>query len=247
MYNPFTLEGKTILVTGASSGIGAAIAVLCSRMGSNVIITARNKERLGNTFSLLEGNDKKMIIEELSTEENIKRLVEQLPPINGIVHCAGISKMYPVKFVNQNIIDETFKTNFYAPVIIVQQLLKKKKIEKKSSIVFLSSISAFYATLANSVYASSKGAINSFSKTLALELAPQKIRVNTIQPGMVNTNLIKNTSLSEAELIEDEKRYPLGRYGKPEDIANLVIYLLSDASEWMTGSIITIDGGVSLR
>jgi NAD(P)-dependent dehydrogenase (short-subunit alcohol dehydrogenase family) len=245
--NPFTLENKCILITGASSGIGAATALLCSKMGAKLVVTARNKERLENTFSLLEGTGHRIILADISLEEDIDRLTVELPQLDGIVHNAGISNMIPVKFLNQDVIDKTFLTNFYAPALITQRILQNKKINKKASIVFISSISSFFAEVANSVYAASKGAINSFAKVLALEVAPQKIRVNSIQPGMVRTSLIQVGDLTAEQLIEDEKRYPLGRYGEPEDVANLVGFLLSNASEWMTGSIITIDGGISLR
>jgi NAD(P)-dependent dehydrogenase (short-subunit alcohol dehydrogenase family) len=216
-------------------------------MGATLVITARNKERLENTFSLLEGSGHKMILADLSNKGDIDNLVAELSSLDGMVHSAGINKLVPVKFLNKDIIDNIFQINTYVPVLITQNILKNKMLNMAASIVFISSISSFFPAVANSIYAASKGAINSFTKVLALEVAPQKIRVNSIQPGMVRTSLIQASNLTAEQLIEDERRYPLGRYGEPEDIANLVIYLLSDASKWMTGSLITIDGGCSLR
>ena len=138
------------------------------------------------------------------------------------------------------------KVNFYAPALIMQSLIRQKKLNKYASVVMISSIAATYATISNAVYASSKGALNSFIRVLALELAGQKIRVNGIQPGMVNTGILESYELQE-NLKEFEKEYPLGRFGKPEDIAFAAIYLLSDASEWVTGTSLTVDGGITLR
>jgi NAD(P)-dependent dehydrogenase (short-subunit alcohol dehydrogenase family) len=246
-YNPFSLRNKTVLITGASSGIGAATAILCAKMGAKLIITARNKERLKMVLSQLDEIGHQMILADLTNDKDIENMVAEIPSLDGIVHNAGISKMTPVKFLNKDIIEETVKTNFYAPVLITKNILKKKKLNRMASVVFISSISSFFAEIANSMYASSKGALNSFARVLALEMAPQRARVNSIQPGMVKTSLIQNGELTMEQLAEDEKRYPLGRYGKPEDIAGLVVYLLSDVSEWMTGNIINIDGGISLR
>lgn len=246
-YNPFSLARKTILVTGASSGIGKAIAIECSKMGARLIITGRSKDRLKGTFSELAGNDHIQITTDLTVIEELQALVEQLPTLNGLVNNAGVSKRLLVKDITREEVTSVITSNFTAPVILTRILLKTKKINKESSIVFISSRGADRPTIGNAMYSASKGAINSFAKVMALELAPQHIRVNCIQPGMVWTPLIEHSPLSIEQYKEDEKRYPLGRYGNPVDIAYLTLYLLSDASEWMTGSSITIDGGVSLR
>ncbi|MDR2942399.1 MAG: SDR family oxidoreductase [Treponema sp.] len=247
MYNPFSLTGKIILVTGASSGIGRAIAVECSKMGASVIIIGRNEERLNRTFELLEGCDHKKIICDLSSEESINELVAQLSILNGIVHVAGIVKTLPFQFVSSKEINNIFSVNFLAPVLLSQTIIKKKKISKDSSIVFISSIDGPVTVHAgNSMYAASKGAITAIAKNMAVDLASKKIRVNCILPGMIETPLIHTGNITQEQLDIDMKLYPLKRYGKPEEIAYAVIYLLSEASSWVTGSNLVIDGGFTL-
>ena len=246
MYNPFSLENKTILVTGASSGIGKAIAIECSKMGATMIITGRNSERLSETFSMLENKEHAQIIADLTDEVQLKELVEQLSNLNGIVLCAGIDKRLPLKFINQDDFNTVMQTNLFAPSILMQQLLKKKKIEKQSSVVCISSIAACSADMGHAIYSASKGALNSFARVMALELASQKIRVNCILPGVVDTNMLQSGILTEEQFVEEEKRYPLGRFGQPKDVAFATVYFLSDASAWTTGANLIIDGGFSL-
>jgi NAD(P)-dependent dehydrogenase (short-subunit alcohol dehydrogenase family) len=246
-YNPFSLNGKNILITGASSGIGKAIAVECSKMGAKVIITGRDKGRLEDTLKVLEGHENILYVANLTSREEMLALVEYLPTIDGLVHCAGISRRQLAKDITTEALENIMNTNFSAPVLLTRMILKSKRIKENSSIVFISSRGSERPTVGNGIYSASKGAINSFAKVLALELAPKKIRVNCILPGMVWTPLIEHSPLSIEQYQEDEKRYPLGRYGKPEDIAYLSLYLLSEASCWMTGSAITIDGGITLR
>ena len=249
MYNPFSIEQKTILVTGASSGIGRAIAVECAKMGAQLIITARNEERLKATFSSLEnGFLHKMILADLSIDKEIDNLATCINmKLDGIVQCAGYTITKPFQFLTQDNIHDLMKVNFEAPILLTQKLLKKKKIAKQSSIIFMSSISGVLCSVPGSgIYSASKGAINGFIKNLAIELATKGIRVNSVNPGMVNTNILDSGVLSEDQIIEDIKKYPLKRYGLPEEIAYAVIYLLSDASSWVTGSNLIIDGGYTL-
>lgn len=246
-YNPFSLKDKTILVTGASSGIGKAIAIECSKMGASVIITARNEQRLHETLLEMEGEQNKSIIADLSIDEDIDRLVNEIPKIDGIVHCAGFTIPKPFNFISKADVDSVMKVNFTTPVFLTQKLLKTKKINKKASIVFISSISGVYVSYtAGSLYSASKGAVNGIVKGMAIELATKQIRVNSVNPGMIETNILSSGVVSEEQLNEDKKRYPLKRYGKPEEVAYAVIYLLSDASSWTTGSNILIDGGYTL-
>ena len=246
-YNPFSLHNKTILVTGASSGIGKATAIECSRMCANVIITARNEARLAETLSLMKGDNHKMILADLSSEDELNSLVENLTQLDGLVHCAGLTIPKPLRFYTKGNVKQVMGVNFEAPVFLTQALIKKKKIRKQSSIVFISSISGVYVSyIAGSIYSASKGAINGIAKGMALELAPRGIRVNSVNPGMVETNILSDGIVSEEQLDEDRKKYPLKRYGKPEEVAYAVIYLLSDASQWVTGSNLLIDGGYTL-
>lgn len=250
MYNPFSLEGKTILVTGASSGIGRGIAVECSKMGAKIVITGRNIERLQETFNLLEGNGHVIISADLSKQEEIEKLVSTTPELNGCVHSAGIPKICAVKFINRDTIEDIFNVNTIAPILLTSLLIKKKKLLSKSSIVFISSISGvFVANTGESPYSATKGAISGFVKGAAFELAAQGTRVNSINPGLVPTNILKlsNTVFSPEQLEETMyKRYPLKRVGIPEDVAYAAIYLLSEASNWVTGVNLVVDGGYTL-
>lgn len=249
-YNPFSLEGKKILITGASSGIGKAIAIECSKMGASVIITGRNLQRLEQTLSLMdkEGSDHQMIISDLSLESSVTELVSTINVnLDGIVHCAGFTIPKPFKFYDKEDLDSMMSVNFNAPFWLTQTLLKKKKISKGASIVFISSISGVWVSyMAGSLYSATKGAINGVAKGLALELASKNIRVNCVNPGMINTAILDSGVISDEQLKEDAQKYPLKRYGKPEEVAYGVIYLLSDASSWTTGSNLLIDGGYTL-
>lgn len=248
-YNPFSLKEKKILVTGASSGIGRAIAIECSKMGAIVYLTARNKQRLEETLIQMEQPKlHTVILADLAFREDTKNLIDELPDfLDGIVQCAGFTITKPFAFVSEENLHDIMKVNFESPVLLTQLLLKKKKISRGASIIFISSISGIYiSAMANSVYSASKGAVNGIAKALALELAGKQIRVNTIAPGMIETNILSEGIISDSQLSEDAKRYPLGRYGKPEEIAYATIYLLSDASKWVTGSNLLIDGGYTL-
>lgn len=242
-FNPFTLEGKTILVTGASSGIGRGIAIACSKMGATVIINGRNEQRLAETMTEMQGEENISLAADLSDSNSLTEMVSRLPKLDGIVHCAGIGQRVLCKQLQEADLDTMMDVNFKAPVMLQTEILKQKKINKGASIVFLASIASDSPSIGNAVYSASKGAIISYANCLALELAPRKIRVNCILPAMIWTDLILKGGITEEELKEDEKKYPLKRYGKPEDIANLSIYLLSNAAAWMTGSSIKITGG----
>lgn len=247
MHNPFSLKNKIILVTGASSGIGKATAIECSKMGATIIITGRNEQRLAETYDQLVGLNHIMINADLNKEVGIDELISQLPIITGIVHCAGLTKNVPFQFATREILDEVFNVNLYAPSEITRRALKGKKIERNASIVFISSISGVYcSSVASSIYSSSKGALNGLIKGMALDLAPKGIRVNSVNPGVIETSIFKAGVISEEQLEEDKKKYPLKRFGKPEEVAYSVIYLLSDASQWVTGTNLVIDGGYTL-
>ena len=245
IFNPFTLNGKTILVTGASSGIGRGIAIACSKMGASVIINGRNEQRLAETLREMRGEENLSLIADLSQTDAVAIMVRQLPKLDGVVHCAGIGQRILCKQLQESDLDNMMDVNFKAPVMFQTELLRQKKINKGASIVFIASIAYDSPTIGNAMYCASKGAVISYANCLALELAPRLIRVNCILPAMIWTDLIYKGGITEEELKEDEKKYPLKRYGKPEDVANLSVYLLSDASAWMTGSSIKLTGGIS--
>lgn len=241
--NPFSLEGKIILVTGASSGIGRGIAVACSKMGARVIINGRNEQKLQETLSMMGEAEAMMAQGDLSDAVTLTQIVGYLPKLDGVVHCAGIGERTLAKNIVETDIDKMIGVNFKAPVMLQTEILRQKKINKNSSIVFVASIASDSPSVGNSLYAASKGALIAYANCLQLELAPRMIRVNCISPAMVWTDLIFKGGVTEEELRADEQKYPLKRYGTPEDIANLAVYLLSDASVWMTGGNIKITGG----
>lgn len=248
MNNPFSLEGKTILVTGASSGIGRATAIECSKLGAKLVITARNEQRLSETLHQLDGEGHIMLLADLSETAQIEELVNQLPKIDGVACNAGVAITQVVSFYKEEEIERVFKTNTFSMMMLTKFLLKKKKINKGGSIVYTASIGNVYsAGVANGIYGASKCAIDGFMRTAALELATKGVRCNSVNPGMVETAIIDtNARITAEQFEEDKKKYPLGRYGKPEDIAYAIIYLLSDASAWVTGTALKIDGGTTI-
>ena len=246
MKNPFAIQNKKVLITGASSGIGRAMAIACSEMGAEVYFTGRNAAALSDTLKLMTGDGHKMLISDSTNATDIETLVTELPVLDGIVCNAGVNRRMLTQYIKELDMDLILNTNLKAPVMLVRALLKAKKINSGASVVFVSSIAAFHSSIGDGVYSASKGGLSSFAKVLALELASKKIRVNTIQPGMVRTGLTEKGPLSEEEYSKDEQRYPLSRYGKPEEVAYSAIYLLSDASAWITGTDLVIDGGISL-
>lgn len=243
-FNPFSLKDKLVLVTGASSGIGRETAIVCSKMGAKIVITGRNEDRLALTLNELEGSGHKAFAADLANSEQLEELVNECPQLDGVVHCAGIGDRTQLKMVREKDIDRVMTTNFNAPVLLQRLLLKKKKVNPSASIVFIASRAPFAPAIGNGLYAASKGAIIAYAKVLGLELASQMIRVNCVCPAMVWTELIERDAASMGvDFHETEKAYPLKRYGQPGDVAKLVVYLLSDASSWMTGSCIDITGG----
>lgn len=245
MYNPYQLTDKVVLVTGASSGIGRATAIECSKLGAKLIVTARNEERLKSTLDALEGDGHQMILADISEASQIEQLVDQLPKLDGFSCNAGIANTQPIAFYKESEIEQVFKTNTFAMMLLTKFLMKKKKLNKGASIVYTASVgNVFSAGVANGIYGASKCAVDGFMRTAALELAPKGVRCNSVNPGMVETAIMDtNARITAEQFEEDKKRYPLGRYGKPEDIAWAIIYLLSDASSWMTGTALKIDGG----
>lgn len=247
MYNPYSLKGKTLLVTGASSGIGRATSVICSKLGAIVIVVGRNEERLKETLSLLEGEGHFYFVCDLQDIEQIDNMVQQLPEIQGLVNNAGTSVISPIQFIKEETFKDLLQVDTVAPIILLQKLLKKKRLKKGASVVFTSSMAAMGDVApGNSMYVACKGAISTFVQCAALELSSKGIRVNAVCPAMIDTPLA-HEGITEEQFEEFRKRYPLGTIGEPEDIGYGIAYLLSNAAKWVTGTNMIIDGGVSVK
>ncbi len=243
MSQLFSLDGKNILVTGASSGIGRAIAIACSMMNANVFAVGRDKKRLDDTLSQLKPGQHKGLLCELTDDAQVTEMVGTLPKLDGVVHSAGIAHTKVGKFVERSEAEHVMDVNFISPILLQAKLLQNRLMKKGSSIVFIASFTANAGMVGNGIYSASKGALISYANCLKCELAPKLIRVNCISPAMVKTKLINLDSIENDQLVKDEQTYLFKRYGTPDDIAGLALYLMSDASCWMTGNNIEMTGG----
>lgn len=247
--SPFGLTNKTILITGASSGIGRATAIECSRMGAACcILVARSEDKLNETASMMEESCNCIVkVCDLSDNKAVEDMIASLPKLDGVVCNAGINKMQLIQFYSEADIDRIFSINCFSPMLLLKMLVKKKKLSNPSSVVFTASISGHSnVSPGNGVYGASKSALTAFMRYAALELASKGVRLNAVHPGRVETSLIHQGSVGDEAIAADMATYPLKRYGRPEEVAYSIIYLLSDASAWVTGSSLVIDGGKSL-
>ena len=248
MNNPFSVEGKTILITGAASGIGKATALQCVEMGARVIMLDLNEEGLNATKAEMPEGSAETYALNMTDFNALCDTVAKLPKLDGVVSNAGIFYSMMAKLSDKKDMERIFEINTFSHINMIQQLMEQKKLNKGASVVFTSSMSGvFCGAVGGSLYGATKSALAGYAKALAIELAPRGIRVNTIHPGMINTPLIHSAALSQDVLDEDKKNYPLGRYGEPEEVAYSIIYLLSDATKWVTGTQLLIDGGFSVK
>ena len=246
-YNPFAIEGKTILVTGATSGIGHATAIECAQMGAKVIAVGRNQERMDCLMQELEGDGHMPVVADLTDEVQMNNLVGAVPLNDGVACCAGVADMNPFAFVSQEELERVFQINCFAPVMLVNRLLKAKKLSKGCSVVFVSSVDGPKIVHAgNSVYSGSKSALVGMARNMAIDLVGKKIRVNCVLPGTTDTPMIHTGSATDETLDETAKSLPMKRFARPKEIANAIIFLLSDAASYITGTEITVDGGNSI-
>lgn len=250
--NPFSLRGKTILITGASSGIGRATAVACADMGARVVLSGRNIDALDETLALMgkpgSKEDHLIIPGDLAAEGVIESVADVCPDLDGLVNNAGVSMLKPMQFVKADDLQKMFSIDTFVPVLLLKTLVKKKKMRHPSSVVFTSSISGLTNFAQGvSVYGACKSAVNAFMKYAALEYAGKGIRCNAVNPGRTLTPLIEHREQSEEDVAKDLERYPMKRYAKPEEIANAIVFLLSDAASYITGVNLIVDGGRSLK
>lgn len=250
--SPFSLQGKTVVITGASSGIGRECAIQCSRMGARVISLGRNEQRLNELMGILEGEGHTMRVFDLTDLDGIKNLVNDIytnyGKVDGFVHSAGIEKTAPSKLLSPSDYEILLRVNTISAFEFIRQLCQMKYFNQGGSVVLIASITALIARNGLTAYSASKGALISGSRTLALEYAKRRIRVNTISPGTIKTPLMENylSTLSEGDREKRLEGFPLG-IGEPSDIANACVYLLCDASKWMTGQNLIIDGGYTIK
>lgn len=246
MYNPYSLEGKTILITGAASGIGKETAIESSKMGAKIVAVDLNADGLNALVPQLEGEGHLMFDGNLCNDEFLKLLAENAPVLNGVFLCAGVSDTTLVKFLTEEKIDRVFNINVKAPVMMLKYLLKKKKVADGGSLVWMSSYGAEKVEPGLGIYAASKSAVNGFMRAYAKELIGKKIRSNSIMPMMIKTELISTlTTISEEDWKKQEAMYPLG-FGAPQDVARVAMFLFSDASHWITGTQFRMGGGSDL-
>ncbi|WP_230348452.1 SDR family oxidoreductase [Methylobacillus methanolivorans] len=244
MQDPFSLTGKRVLVTGASSGIGKQIAITCSQMGAELVITGRNQDRLQATAASLHGEGHTVLPADLSQQEDIDMLAQQAGVLNGLVHAAGMSRLVPFRLMNKAHLGEIFDSNTFAPLLLTKALLAKKRIAANGSILFIAALSSHSGALATSAYAASKSALLGAMRSLALEVAKQGTRANCLSPGYVRTPMLEGLGQGGGNMDALFDLTPLGM-GEPEDVAYASVFYLSDASRWITRNYFILDGGLS--
>ncbi|PKV11742.1 SDR family NAD(P)-dependent oxidoreductase [Xanthomonas prunicola] len=237
-HTAFSLNGKTILVTGASSGLGQEIAIACAQRGARIVLAGRDKERLAQTQAQLQGTGHVGVLGDLTSAADREALAAAAgATVHGLVHCAGMQKHCPIRQLTEAAMTEMYTVNFLAPVMLTQRLLQANAIAPQGSIVFMLSTAAHLGTRGVGPYSAMKAGLIGIIKCLALEQAKRRIRVNGISPSAVATPM-----WGEDQLEAQKARHPLG-LGKPQDVANAAIYLLADASRWVTGTSLVMDGG----
>lgn len=249
MNNPFTLEGKTILITGGAGGIGSETARTCASLGARIVLTDVREEALQKALASIPSTDglepHLAIVADLTKSEEIANLVDECPTLDGLVCNAGVMKLTLTQFITEEELLRIQSINLNAPIMLTRTILKKKKIRKGGSIVFTSSAAGIYrVSPGNAIYATTKCGIDAFMRTVALEFGPKGIRCNSVNPGMVETSLIADFTEEQKE--KEIQNYPLRRFAQPRDIALGIVYLLSDASQFVTGAALKIDGGMTL-
>lgn len=247
-FNPYTLKGKIILITGGAGGIGSEVARVCSKLGAKIVLTDIREDALNEALSSLtkvETGEHIAIKADLTNAVELNSLIEQIPEIDGFVCNAGVMKLVLTQFITEEELTRIQKINLNAPILLTRAILKKKKIKKGGSIVFTASAAGVYrVSEGNAIYATTKCGIDAFMRTVALECGPKGIRCNSVNPGMVETALISGFTDEQKE--KEMQNYPLRRFAKPEDIALGIAFLLSDASSFVTGTALKIDGGMTL-
>ena len=240
--DPFEIKNRKIVITGAASGIGRKTAEILLQGANEVYVIDRKSKELLNLSEEYSGSAIFPIIADISLESDRKRIIDSMPDcIEGLVNCAGIIKLKPMRYVNEKDIHDITMNNYEGPVLLTNYLIKKNKLVKGASVIFLSSVMSHISTETNGIYTGTKAAIAGIVKTYALELASQQIRVNAILPAFVETPMLSEIG-NLIDLEKNRSDHPLG-FGNASDIAYSILFLLSDASKWITGTNLIIDGG----
>ncbi|NTU50556.1 MAG: SDR family oxidoreductase [Desulfobulbaceae bacterium] len=248
MINPMDLVDRTILVTGASSGIGRETAILLSQLGARLILVGRSSEQLCKTLSSLEGTAHQVYAFDLSNVDEIHRWMKEVTsaigPLHGLVHSAGVQFTRPLRIVSSQGIEELMRLNVTAAILLAKAFRQKGVSADSGSIVYLSSVMGLVGQSGQSAYSASKGALVTLTKSLALELSRENIRVNCVAPAMVSTEMTEKMLdlLTPEQVIQIEAMHPLG-FGNPRDVANAIAFLLADTGRWITGTTLVVDGG----
>ncbi len=245
MIDDFEVTNGNYLVTGAASGIGKEVVRLLMNSSNAVLAVDKDCEKLNILSNEIRSDILNILHGDITNPDVREKIVSFPRKFNGVVNSAGIIKLVPFKFIREDQLIELDKNNYEAPVLLNSQLLKKNKITAGGSIIFLSSIMSLVSTQTNALYTGTKAALAAVTKTMALELAPINIRVNSISPGFVKTPMLDFIKL-QTDIEMAEAKHPLG-FGEPEDIANAIMFLLSNAARWITGTNLIIDGGYSAR
>ncbi len=251
MHQLINLSQKQILVTGASSGIGREIALVLDKLDTNLILCGRNKERLEETKSQLSPNTKIECFDFNNTSDINKwmqKITLQYGPLDGLVHSAGISELMPLKFLNEKTIREVLSVNLESTILLTKSLTRKKVCTSPASVVLISSVMGLVGSIGRTAYSASKSAIIGFCRSAALELAPEKIRINCIAPGFVKTEMFEEVKkkLNQKQIDEIVSAHPLG-LGEATDVAHAAAFLLADSAKWITGSTLVVDGGYTIK
>ena len=246
------IANKKILVTGASSGIGRATAIEASRYGARVALLGRRSDALQSTLDAMSGSGHLVSRFDLASLDEIpahvQRIATDMDGLDAIVHGAGIHSAKPIRAIDATHLDDVLRSNVSSAVMLAKGFRNKRIGKHQPSLVFLSSVMATVGQPGISAYAASKGAITALTKSLALELGPSGIRVNCVEPGIVMTEMterLKNT-VGATGFAAIESAHPLG-LGTPVDVARAIIFLLSDAATWITGSSLVVDGGYTAQ